>query len=83
MVKSRIDTLIYLGPISYNGFDLVVQKSPHKKGKNVLVILVTLGGDADAAYRIIQFLLKSYNKVTVYIPSLCKSAGHSDLHRCA
>ena len=41
----------------------------------MLVLLVTLGGDANAAYRIVRFLRRSYTKVTVYVPSLCKSAG--------
>ena len=72
---SGVDTLVYSGLVSYEGFDSVVGEAPSQKGKNVLVLLVTLGGNADAAYRIIRYLRRAYEKVTVYVPSLCKSAG--------
>ena len=70
-----VDTLVYSGLVSYEGFDMVVEKAPPHKGKSVLVLLVTLGGNADAAYRIVRYLRRAYEKVTVYVPSLCKSAG--------
>lgn len=70
-----VDTLIYSGRISYEGFDSVVAKAPPARRKNVLIVLVTLGGDADAAYRIVRFLRRAYARVSVYVPSLCKSAG--------
>ena len=62
-------------PVSYEGFQSVIRGTPDKKRKNVLVLLVTLGGDADSAFRIVRFLRRSYDKVTVFVPSLCKSAG--------
>ena len=52
-----------------------MRQAPDTKGKNVLILLVTLGGDASAAYRIVRFLRRSYEKVSVYVPSRCKSAG--------
>lgn len=69
------DALVYAGPVSYEGFRSVVQGTPDRKRKNVLVLLVTLGGDADSAYRIVRFLCRSYDKVSVFVPGLCKSAG--------
>lgn len=71
---ANTDTLIYTGFISNEGFDLVVHQAPSTKNKNILVLLVTLGGNPDAAFRIVRFLRRSYEKVTVYVPSLCKSA---------
>ena len=69
------DVLVYAGPVSYEGFQSVIRGTPDKKRKNVLILLVTLGGDADSAYRIVQFLRRSYDKVTVFVPGVCKSAG--------
>ena len=46
-----------------------------ERQENILVALVTLRGDADAAYRIARLLRSYYTKVTVFVPSLCKSAG--------
>lgn len=44
--------------------------------KNVLLILVTPGGDPDAAFKIGRLLQEKYrNQVSVFIPGWCKSAG--------
>lgn len=72
--EAGFDALPYAGPVSYEGFQSVIRGTPDKKRMNVLVLLVTLGGDADSAYRIVWFLRPSYDKVTVFVPSLCKSA---------
>lgn len=69
------DVLLYTGSVSDEGFDQVLRKAPSCKRDNVLLVLVTFGGEADAAYRIARFLRRAYEKVTVYAPSLCKSAG--------
>ncbi len=42
---------------------------------NVLFILVTTGGDADAAYRMARCLQLHYQRVIVFVPGFCKSAG--------
>lgn len=67
------NALPYAGPVSYECLQSVICGTPDKKRKNVLVLLVTLGGDADSAYRIVRYLRPSYDKVTVSVPSLCKS----------
>lgn len=72
---SDCDVLVYVGPITREGFRRVVDQSPGKKGNKVLLLLSTLGGNADAAYRIARFLRRSYGDFTVLVPSLCKSAG--------
>jgi hypothetical protein len=46
-----------------------------KRRKNVLFILVTEGGDADACYRIAKCLQESYESFTCVVGGYCKSAG--------
>jgi Serine dehydrogenase proteinase len=43
--------------------------------KNVMLILVTGGGDPDAAYRIARCLQNNYQTVSLYVSGICKSAG--------
>ncbi len=70
------DILLYKGSIDYEGFDRVVHGAPESKRDKVLLVLVTLGGDIDAAYRIARYLRETYQEnVTVLVPGLCKSAG--------
>lgn len=49
--------------------------SCRKRRKNVFLILVTPGGDADAAYRIARSLQDAYDKFIAFVPGYCKSAG--------
>lgn len=42
---------------------------------NVLLVLVTNGGDPHVAFRIARYLQQKYTKFTVFIPGWCKSAG--------
>lgn len=42
---------------------------------NVVLVLVTHGGNPHVAYRIARCLQEHYDGFTVYIPGLCKSAG--------
>ena len=51
-----------------------VVKSRRRK-KNVFLILITFGGDADAAYRIARCLQDSYERFIGFIAGYCKSAG--------
>lgn len=56
-------------------YDLTQAIEKHKKHSQCTVFLTTLGGDADAGYRIGRCLQHHYEHITVVIPSLCKSAG--------
>lgn len=70
------DILLYKGGIHYEGFDQVVHGNPRSGRDKVLLVLVTWGGDIDAAYRIARYLRETYQEnVTVLVPGLCKSAG--------
>lgn len=46
-----------------------------KRRDNVILTLVTPGGDADVAYRMARCLQTHYQTVTIFIPGWCKSAG--------
>ena len=72
---SDSDILVYTGHINREGFERVVSECPSARRKKVLLVLATLGGDADAAYRIARFLRRSHEHFTVFVPGLCKSAG--------
>lgn len=45
------------------------------KRSNLVFILVTEGGSADSAFRMMRFLQESYENITVVVPGWCKSAG--------
>ncbi|NEV76763.1 hypothetical protein DYI24_06870 [Rhodopseudomonas sp. BR0C11] len=47
----------------------------HKKNDNVVLILVTYGGSANAAYRTARLLQTVYEDVVAFLPAECKSAG--------
>ena len=46
-----------------------------KRRENVILVLITPGGTADAAFRMARCLQTSYKKFTVLVPGWCKSAG--------
>lgn len=72
---SDSDILVYTGHITREGFERVVRECPSERRKQVLLVLATLGGDANAAYRIARFLRRSYEHFTVFVPGICKRAG--------
>lgn len=55
--------------------DVILKIRSRRRRKNLLLILVTEGGDPDAAYRISRFIQNSYEKFTAFVPGYCKSAG--------
>jgi Serine dehydrogenase proteinase len=80
------DVVVYFGPIARDWDDYLIDECQQKKrGKNVLLMLTTLGGDAHAAYRIARCLQKNYSKehpdkrgqgqLLIFVNSQCASAG--------
>ena len=53
-------------------FELVDSK---KESDHAVLILVSNGGDADAAYKIGRYLQETYDSFQVLLSGLCKSAG--------
>lgn len=71
--------ILYNGPIDYYGFGELLEalepsdEQPEKK--NVVLLLTTFGGDANAGYQIARTLQEAYDKIILYVPHVCKSAG--------
>lgn len=74
--KSNSDIIFYNGPIQrpYDG-NLIEACASMPRRKNVTLLLVTEGGDPDAAYRISRTLQSSYERFTCLVSGYCKSAG--------
>lgn len=76
--KTDSDIIFYNGVIDRPCDEAVMRDTISRKEKrrsNVIFILVTHGGNPDAAYRIARCLQRAYKKITVYVPGPCKSAG--------
>lgn len=78
-LDGQYDYLIYVGAIERRGYkvitDLLESKRPNS-AKKAYFVLVTTGGDADAAYRIARALGHYYPEdVRLFVPDICKSAG--------
>ncbi|MHC5596451.1 MAG: SDH family Clp fold serine proteinase [Nostoc sp.] len=73
----QADIFILSGEISEKTADLLIYqvRNVQERQDNVGLILTTFGGDADAAFRIMRFLQRKYEKITLYIFGYCKSAG--------
>lgn len=70
------DVVIYSGPISpYLDRNLGTLMHGISKKSNVLLLLTTLGGDADAAYRTAKLLRRRYGRYALGVLGECKSAG--------
>jgi hypothetical protein len=71
----KADVYLFNGAISEAMYGRVVEGLSNKKHPNTLLVLVTLGGDANAGYRIARIFQSTCQKFTAFIPSYCKSAG--------
>jgi hypothetical protein len=74
--RDNCDVFVYNGEISrgddLNFMNIVFGRQRHKK---CLLILVTPGGDPDAAYKVSRYLQERYEIVELLISGFCKSAG--------
>lgn len=70
------DVLLFNGPTD-PPMDEHLRAICHKRRHrtNVILVLVTWGGEADSAYRIAKCLQSRYKKFTLYVTGYCKSAG--------
>lgn len=55
--------------------EVLKETNDNKKNSKLVLIVVTLGGLPNPAYRIGRYLQSLYDEVAVFVPSLCKSAG--------
>ena len=73
----------YSGPINDQGFNKLVRACVQAQGEipatkertRVLLVLVTQGGDPNAAYRCARYLWHQFRGYQILIPGSCKSAG--------
>ena len=74
--KHDADILFMNGPMEHPT-DLMVMDlcESRRRRKNVILILVTVGGDANAAYRIARCLQELYERFVFFVSGYCKSAG--------
>ncbi|MCI5127011.1 MAG: SppA protein, partial [Candidatus Electrothrix sp. AUS3] len=77
--KNKYDGKIFLyyGDISREGYSQIsalYEERTEKKDK-ICLILITDGGDPDAAYRIARATNHHFDDVEILIPDICKSAG--------
>src|SRR5690554_6862741 len=75
--EDSVDLLLYMGVITRNGYNNVTEllKDQRSTKDHIYVFIATHGGDPSAGYRIARALKHHYNKVTIVIPTFCKSAG--------
>lgn len=70
------DILVFNGDIEPSGaraFSTALSK--RKRSKNLILVLTTPGGDPNAAFKIGRTIQNCYDKVTIFVPGWCKSAG--------
>lgn len=70
------DVIFYSGDVTQADW-VKFSKLCHERNrnKNVVLVLITPGGDPDAAYKIGRALQTTYTSVYTYVPGWCKSAG--------
>ncbi len=74
--QHNADVFYYAGPISPGGYESITQCCvAHTPKKNACLFLATYGGDPHAAYRIARALRHNYEKLHIFVPRECKSAG--------
>lgn len=71
-----MDVFLYNGEIT-RSYDLnfIEYIGKNKNSDEAILILVTPGGDPDAAYKIGKYFQYKYEKFSVLVPGYCKSAG--------
>ena len=70
------DVILFNGPIMRPIDQHLISDCINRRSrKNALLMLVTPGGDPDAAYRIARCLQTKYERFFLYVSDYCKSAG--------
>lgn len=74
--NSKSDVFLFNGLID-RSCDLEIIESIHqcRSRLNAILFLITNGGDPDSAYKIARYFQDRYEKFTVIVSGLCKSAG--------
>lgn len=71
-----MDVFLYCGAMRrVDDLKFIEHINSNKKHDQVLLVLVSLGGDPDAAYKIGKYIQQRYSDFRVLVPGMCKSAG--------
>lgn len=71
-----MDVFLYNGELSRSSdLEFIQFVDKEKASDDLLLVLITPGGDPDAAYKIGRYIQHRYDKIRVLIPGWCKSAG--------
>lgn len=78
--ENAAEVFIYSGMIDDEGHSKLNQLACQfggQRARNVLLYITTYGGDADCAFRIARLIQRKYSegKFTIYVNTICKSAG--------
>lgn len=74
--RYNADVILCSGEMGHETADAIIHLSKSsRRRQNVVLMLTTRGGSADAAYRICRSLQTHYDRFTLYIYGMCKSAG--------
>jgi hypothetical protein len=70
------DVALYNGPIGrFLDEEVISQSLKRRRRPNLLMMLVTEGGNPDCAYRMARCLQSKYQKFSLFVSGYCKSAG--------
>lgn len=74
--EREADVILFNGQVNRaNAYRLIQECNSRVKKKNAFLLLTTFGGDPNAAYIIARYLQSDYEKFTLFVSGLCKSAG--------
>ena len=75
--KSDSDVFIFAGSLIRANAEIAIDKIRKKENKSskLLLVVSTLGGDPDQAYRLARIIKRHYKELRVFVPNMCKSAG--------
>lgn len=74
--KTDTDIIFFNGDLTRPAATSLIQGcNGRQRRRNVMLILVTLGGEPDVAYKMARYLQKSYDQFSLLIHGQCKSAG--------
>jgi len=70
------DVISYNGPLErMEDLRFIEFLAEQKTHDDIILILVTPGGNPDAAYKIARYIQSAYSSFRCFIPGICKSAG--------
>lgn len=72
----QADILVSSGELTRPGDgDLPLERHDRPRQPTCMLVLRTLGGSSDAAYRLVRTLRRRYRRLIVYVDDSCKGAG--------